>query len=323
MLTILTPTGERLEAFALCARMMARQTYKRPVHWIIVDDGREPVPLPRIRNWRIEIIRPEPLWVPGANTQGRNLRAGLDAMASDAVLTVVEDDDYYASGWLQWVADNAPSAELIGEGEAIYYNVRRRRWRQLGNTEHASLRCSAMRGAAIDAFRDVLATPYRYYDLKLWAQHGDRKVFPRRLTVGMKGMPGRPGIALGHDGRGNDDASAAKLCELIGDDADWYLPFFDKEGAMEKLIVTKPFRYAKRNWRVGEEFQPESRLDGELHMHARKVKKVSVSAPPSPRRELRVETQTEKMHAETVVKTDAPDDAEKPKKSKLGLTSRK
>lgn len=305
-LTVLTPTGERPEAFALCQRMMQRQTYKGPVKWIVVDDGRKPVNV-RIkrRNWRVEVIRPEPQWTLGANTQGRNLRAGIDAITADAVLTVVEDDDSYAPQWLQWVADHAGDAELIGEGTAVYYNVRRRRWRQLGNTEHASLRCTAMRGAAIDTFREVLAMPYRYYDLRLWARHEDRKVFPRRLTVGIKEMPGRPGIALGHDGRGNNDADGTKLRELIGDDADWYLPFYNKECAMEKLIVTKAFRYAKRNWKPGEEFKPEKRLDGELHVHAHKVKRVAASVPPpSPRRELRVETQVEKMREETIVKAD-------------------
>lgn len=304
MLTIITPTGERPAAFEFCQRMMARQTYEGAVRWIIVDDGREPSPLWFTRaGWDVEIIRPSPLWAPGENTQGRNLLAALERVGGGDVLTIVEDDDYYAPGWLQWIADHASAAELIGEAEAVYYNVRARTWRAIGNDAHASLRCSAMRDGAIETFRSVLATPYRYYDLRLWRRHADSKVFPRRLTVGIKGMPGRPGIALGHDGKGRFDQDGAKLRELIGDDADRYLPYF-KEPGMQKLIVIKPFRYNKRDWRVGEEFIPVKRIDGELHVHAKKVelREAPASKPKAetPPRTLKVETQTEKLAGATL-----------------------
>lgn len=311
MLTIITPTGERPAAFDFCQRMMAQQTYSGAVRWIIVDDGREPSPLWFARaGWDVEIIRPSPLWAPGDNTQGRNLLAALDCVRRGDVLTVVEDDDHYAPGWLQWVADNAGAAELIGEAEAVYYNVRTRTWRAIGNDEHASLRCSAMRGGAIETFRSVLATPYRYYDLRLWRRHADKKVFPRRLTVGIKGMPGRPGIALGHDGKGAADLDGAKLRQLIGDDAERYLPFF-KEPGMQKLIVTKPFRYNKRDWRVGEEFVPVKRIDGELHVHAKKVELREASPAPKPKadppRTLQVESQTQKLKSDVLERSaDAP-----------------
>ena len=311
MLTVLTPTGERPEAFELCQRMMARQTYNGPVIWIVVDDGRTPsgVWLKRAK-WNVEIIRPEPLWAPGQNTQGRNLLAGLARVGPDTVLTIVEDDDYYAPEWLQWVADHSREAELIGEGDAIYYNVRRRKYRRLSNTEHASLRCTAIRGAAIETFRDVLAVPYRYYDLRLWAQHKDRKVFERRLTVGMKALPGRAGIALGHDGKGNDDKDGTQLRALIGDDADWYLPFYQEGRIMDKLIVSKPFRYNRRDWKVGEEFIPVKRIDGELHMHAGKVRKderKTLTAKPPANRVLQVKNQEAKL-VETIIEK-APEPA--------------
>ena len=39
MLTLLTATGARPEAWAICEQLMARQTYAGPVRWVIVDDG--------------------------------------------------------------------------------------------------------------------------------------------------------------------------------------------------------------------------------------------------------------------------------------------
>lgn len=309
MLTVITPTGERPEAFDLCKRMMARQNYSGPVRWIIVDDGRtEQDARFEKPGWTVEVIRPAPLWKPGQNTQGRNLRAALDRLDGGEIVTVWEDDDWYAPGWLQWVADHAHEAELIGEGFAVYYNVRARRWQRLRNDEHASLRCSVMRAGAVQTFRDCLATPYRYYDMRLWKRHADKNVFPQALTVGLKGLPGRPGIALGHEGvRGHSDADLTQLRAMIGADADWYAEFYQETPMASEYVVVKPFRYAKRDWKPGEVFECDKRIDAELHLHAKKIARAEDGQPKrrGRPRKLAVETQEAKMAGELVEK--APD----------------
>lgn len=301
MLTVITPTGTRPDAFALCKRMMRRQTFDGCVHWIIVDDGpvAENVSF-RKRRWKITVLRPEPFWRPGNNTQGRNLALALGLVERGSVVTVVEDDDWYHADWLRWIADNAHAAELIGEAQAVYYNVRSRRWRNLGNDDHASLRSSAMRDGAIETFRDVLTRPNKYYDLRLWARHGDKKTFCGSLSVGIKGMPGRPGIALGHElGRGTADPDCKKLRDLIGDDADWYLDFFEESKMPKKLpIVVKPFRYNRRDWKPGDVFSGVKRIDVELHVHAQKVEMRDAPEPPVNKaqpRKMTVETPEEKL----------------------------
>lgn len=310
-LTIITPTGARPQAFALCERYMARQTYAGAVRWIIVDDGERATPVAFQRdNWRVDVIRPSPLWRHGENTQGRNLLAGLDAI-DDAypLVTVVEDDDYYAPGWLERLVAESAHAELVGEGDAVYYNVAFRKWQRLRNSDHASLRATIMRGGALSTFRDVLAIPYRYYDLKLWTRHEDRRVFMAGLTVGIKGMPGRHGIALGHDGlTGNDDSCGAMLRELLGDDAAAYLQFYEVNTMSErKPIVTRPFRYCHRNWLVGEVFEPAKRIDLELHIHARKVEMRRVdnalTEESAPSRKMTVLDQETRMSAGVTQKT--------------------
>lgn len=284
---------------------MARQSYSGPVRWIIVDDGEVPSSVTIKRSkWTVEIIRPQPFWTPGNNTQGRNLALAMERVGRDDLAVFIEDDDWYHAHWLDQIAAAAKQAELIGEANAIYYNVRSRKWRELRNYEHASLRCSAIHGRALDTFREVLKTPYDYYDMRLWRLHSDKHLFESRLTVGMKAMPGRTGIALGHDGvRGAFDKDGDKLRSLVGDDADWYLQLY-QESPMNKWIVTKPFRYNKRNWKVGEQFVPLKRIDAELHAHAKKVELRADTLAPS--RKLKVENQTAKAAQVIVEKAPEP-----------------
>ena len=121
MLSVLTPTGARPEAFAECVRMMSKQDYTGPVRWVIVDDGLEKMPTPKIDGWEVLHIRPEPLWKPGDNTQSRNLLAGLD-YCTDRIV-IVEDDDAYADWWLSFCAEKLEKHDLIGESHALYKNI--------------------------------------------------------------------------------------------------------------------------------------------------------------------------------------------------------
>lgn len=293
MLTLLTPTGARPDAFSMCAEQMRRQTFSGPVRWIIVDDGPTPVDFKFSRDgWSVERIRPAPLWSPGQNTQGRNLTAGLMAARSDPALrlAVIEDDDWYDPRWLETVDAALNKAALIGETFARYYNVRTRRWQRLGNVLHASLRCTAMRGDALDVFEDVLKTPHDYYDLKLWVRDGDKLLLNTELTVGIKGMPGRAGIAPGHVGdRGAHDPNGDKLRALVGDDAEFYLRYYKDTKPMAKsrkksYIVTRPFRYMRTNFATGDLFTPEDALSIELHLHAKKIKLADDAGAPVKKR---------------------------------------
>lgn len=329
MLTILTPTGERPEAFALCQKQLARQSYAGLVRWVVIDDGEVQSSITlRRENWTVEVIRPKPFWKSGENTQGRNLKAGLERVGPDDLLTVWEDDDWYHPDWLSTVVENAPRAELIGERFARYYNAHYRKWKRLSNDEHASLRCSAMRGSAIETFRKILETPHRYYDLRLWMTHKDRALFDTELTLGMKGLPGRPGIAEGHDGlKGQEDPEGTALRRMIGEDADWYLPFYKEIRMSDKqLIVIKPFRYNKRNWVKGEPFMPKHRIDGELHIHAKKVELQTVKPAPVRQAKAPVKETPKPIDPPVEVKAEEPVQApeieeEKPVKARRKFSS--
>lgn len=226
MLTLLTATGARPAAWALCERWMARQDYTGPVRWIIVDDGTEPQPVTfRREGWHLVLVRPSPHWVPGQNTQARNLLKGLAAVDRKDSLAIIEDDDWYAPDWLTTVDRELARAELVGEHRARYYNVQQRRGRQLANTGHASLCSTAMRGSALQDFADACRSRPKFIDLELWRRPRDRRLFGGHRVVGIKGLPGRGGIGMGHDPefRGEADASGALLRDWVGEDAEVYL----------------------------------------------------------------------------------------------------
>lgn len=192
LLTALTPTGARPEAFAQCVEWMRAQTIN--ARWVIVDDGPEPMPKPRIDGWQIVYLRPDPLWQPGQNTQKRNLLAGL-GFCGDRI-AVIEDDDQYAPDWLERVNGWLDHDDLVGEGGSVYHNLRTGNTRNMNNTRHASLCATAVKGKAIDWLRAACkgSAPV---DIALWQNPG--KVYPHSGgVIGLKGYPGRPGIGIGH-----------------------------------------------------------------------------------------------------------------------------
>ena len=111
-------------------------------------------------------------------------------------------------------------AELVGEIRARYYNVSTHIGRELTNTQHASLCATAMRGRALQTFRTACETYERFIDLELWKRHDDKHLFGGHRVVGLKGLPGRGGIGMGHAGdfRGRRDPDGKLLAQWVGRD---------------------------------------------------------------------------------------------------------
>lgn len=233
-LSVITATGGRQQSFALAERMMARQTFTRTVQWIVVDDCEEPT---RCMLGQ-EYIHATPYWKPGQNTLARNLLLGLERVRFPRVV-LWEDDDWYASQWLETCYDRLERADLVAERQSLYYHVPNRTYRMFTNPEHGSMFQTALRPAARLALEVLCRESQRVtdgsylLDVRLW------KLFQRRfpnhkteradhsgLAVGMKGLPGRKGTGMGHLGRGQDwteDPGGLKLVDLVGEDAFWYL----------------------------------------------------------------------------------------------------
>lgn len=221
MLTILTATGARPEAWAICEELMRRQDYSGPVRWVIVDDGptAQPVTFQR-EGWTLEVVHPEPYWQKGQNTQARNLAAGLEVIGPDERVQTLEDDDYYAPGWLSAVAGWLETDDLVGESYARYFNVRTGLGHAHRNNQHASLCATACKGDGLVSLRKAVASKRTFIDLDLWARfRGSKKLRRADLTVGIKGLPGRGGIGGGHR---DDYGQPMSLADWIGEDAKLY-----------------------------------------------------------------------------------------------------
>ena len=239
--TIITATGERQAAFNLCWYYMSRQTVcqtETAVEWIIVDDGRTPTVCPSmskpssLQHWNIRYIRPETKWEPGLITQGRNLLAAIEE-ASFSKIIFVEDDDWYSPEFLAFTAGMLDLAPIAGEGGAKYYNIATRQYQLMRNGAHASLCQTGIRASMLPYLRHVIYSNAHYIDCELWQAARDVKLdacltFGPGLCVGMKGLPGRAGIGVGHKPQrswSNDDKEMSKLSEWIGTDAEFYKPW--------------------------------------------------------------------------------------------------
>jgi len=250
MIVLITPTGARKNQFELCMRWMLRQTYQGNVVWIIVDDA---VPLTTDsvlddfrNNWIINKIYPKPRWT-GQNTQGRNIKAGLDAMKALYDMTnvkgifIIEDDDYYKPTYLERMMEHKKSYWIWGETNTIYYNVTYRKYVVNANKHHASLFQTAFTIEALPHFENNLN--HKFIDAGFWA-HGPNKYlfFENYLAVGIKGMAGRNGIGAGHQWFRNmhDDIGMKYLTKIIGaDDRKQYERYYRDSRVAQYDILTK------------------------------------------------------------------------------------
>jgi hypothetical protein len=221
-LTAITCTGDRPEAFRLCERWVSRQT-RQPERWIVVDDGVEPTRCTMGQ----QVIRLEPM--PG-HSLTRNMRAALSCVDVGAV-ACIEDDDWYGPGWMEWAAAALTDFPIVGEGHAVYYHVGRRIHCTHRNDKHASLCSTVVREDLFPLLLQMCEGDDPFIDTRLWRFSGHRPTrFPTPddppMVVGIKGMPGRFGIGLGHkpDRMRNSmpDPDLSFLRCLIGGDADEY-----------------------------------------------------------------------------------------------------
>lgn len=217
MLTVLTPTGGRQKAFNLLAIYLNRQTLEQ-FRWVIVDDCEPCTIIPVLREGiHVVTVYPEHQWQPGMNTQALSILSGLEHCSER--IAVCEDDDYYAPGYLEAMNDRLDSFDLVGEAPSLYYHTQSRTLSDMGNTQHASLACTAMKGQAIAELREICQTKPTRIDQRLWKGSSLAKhLGPRLHTLGIKGLPGRPGIGIGHRMTGKP----CNLSDLIGDDARIY-----------------------------------------------------------------------------------------------------
>lgn len=247
-ITAITTANYRPQAFALCEAYMRRQTMQ-PFQWLVLDDDEAPTVCTMGQEYH---YWPE---LRGRGSLTLKIRRALETnLVKGDAIAFIENDDLYAPDWLAWCTEQLVTRDLVGEGRALYYNVRGRWYFEHVNLQHASLCQTAIHRRA---FPELLAecsnSHCPFLDVRIWrAVKRNRQVFDpyrapnKRRVVGIKGMPGRTGYGGGHTGRDRsaaDDPKLEKLRALAGSDADAYEPFFapcELDRRPERNMFTQP-----------------------------------------------------------------------------------
>lgn len=233
-ISLITPTGGRPGPLKLCEKFVHRFTLPANtcIEWIIVTDSadkNEWLPEEKsIPNVITKIVRGPDIWREGFNTQRGNMNAGVEAVTGDYIF-VIEDDDYYHPEYLADMMHLLKRWDIVGEGQSIYYNLKERSWKCQNNLRHASLCQTGLIKTHLGLLSMAVNSGELYFDLKFHALVEEHSI-PRVITnymgrcVGMKGLPGKGGIGVGHRARDfTPDPNFTKLKELVGEDYPLYL----------------------------------------------------------------------------------------------------
>lgn len=221
--SILTPTCDRPIAFALTEKYLARQTIA-PHEWIVADGGQTAA------NCTMGQIHVHLRSTPGAKNFATNLLNGIAAATGD-VLVICEDDDWLRNDHLALMVAMAQRFPLIGsDDKQNYYNVAHRCWRSFNNVG-ASMCQTAIRRELLPAFEAMIRKCIRSgsygIDTHFWRSVPTDKwgIVGQMSVVGIKGLPGRAGLGVGHRPEGprwSSDPDLSQLRAWIGADASLY-----------------------------------------------------------------------------------------------------
>lgn len=247
LVSLLTVGGGRPEAFALCEKFMQRQTYKGDVQWVFIDDEEKK---PTKCSLKQEYYMGPLQWRQGINTQRYNLAYGLSKVRGDYIF-FIENDDYYKPEYIDYYLDMFKRSFLVGECNCTYYSLKERSYRNMENFKHASLCQTAFKKSSLPFIEKAIHSGEMYIDIILWnrarAQGVTNILFSGpNLAVGIKGMPGRSGIGVGHrPSEFTPDENDFKLKELVGLDYRLYQPYLAKDFPKIRRNMEKTFAYHK------------------------------------------------------------------------------
>lgn len=243
LVTLLTCTGGRPEAFNLCQKYMARQSYTGEIQWIVVTDfPNEPIQPSALvearKNIKMEVYFGPRRWEQGINTQRYNMEEAIKHVRGDYILTV-EDDDRYSIDYLDLMVFLLQKFDIVGEANSHYYNIKERKFKEWRNYQHTSLNETGLRANKIKLLDRAVNSGQLFFDMVLWqiifAENHSHLIFDwNGYVVGMKGLPGKGGIGGGHfpDATFKDDRLFEVLRAWVGlEDAKEYISIAQKVSA--------------------------------------------------------------------------------------------
>jgi hypothetical protein len=244
MITVITPTGDRPLAFALCQRWMENQTMF-PAQWLVIDDGKIPIGVEQLSPL-VEYIRREPQPNDPKHTLVANLQKAFPLIKGDKII-IIEDDEYYAPEYLAAMTARLAYYELVGIKNSKYYHLPSGGYCTHSNAGHASFAQTAFKATFLPTFKRCLdIRSQQFLDIRMW-RNAHRRGFlfidEPPLYLGIKGLPGRPGIGIGHDEKRYlefDTPMRDRLKEWVPGDYQTYLDIL--EGKLTKQNSRSYFR---------------------------------------------------------------------------------
>lgn len=224
-ISIITPSGERHEAIKRTHYYIERQICQGPIQWILVDDSEKHYEIQKPSN--VTIFNHHKRTYPGNKSDSfrANVICSLDCVYFDKII-IFEDDDWYHPGYLKLYSDRLTNYQLVGEGPARYYNIQKKTYRTLGNIKRASFCQTALRSEIIEKLLISCQRDTPFVDARLWTKDCRRFIFQddKPHCIGIKGMPGRLGIGMGHRCKTFTSDPEFKILERwIGkEDTDYY-----------------------------------------------------------------------------------------------------
>lgn len=242
MITFITPTGDRPLALKLCAEFVTSQITDEKIQWIIVDDSvngdhdvyRHQMSIIQACEKRdISLLhigrqaKPEEL-LPGkgAMSLAQNLLQAIPRVEGDRIL-IFEDDDWYSPArtaiHLKWLENH----DIVGPIWQPYYNLEQITARVFRN-RGSSLCSTSFRASLLPLLEQVCKSCYernfKGIDYEFWKfakEQGYSCYISENKThhcIGIKRLPGRMGIGIGHQGkRFVPDKNFKLLREWVGD----------------------------------------------------------------------------------------------------------
>ena len=233
-ITLITATGGRPKSFKLCVEYVRRfHRSEVPIQWLIVDDvHQDDYSVTGCMKQDFEgieclFIKPRHHWRPGLNTLALNINAAISHVKYDSVM-FIEDDDWYAPEYMKYQYKQLKTANVAGLTPSRYYHIPARQYRVMPNSNHASLCQTAVRSSVLSLLNEICEQSSEFIDIRLWGMFNGIKMIDSRLyCVGIKGMPGRPGIGIGHNPSRNrndwkSDQDLTVLRSWIGNDVSLY-----------------------------------------------------------------------------------------------------
>jgi glycosyltransferase involved in cell wall biosynthesis len=196
-ITVITPTADQPTGIALLEKYMERQTVQ-PDQWIVSDDGVESAKLTKNQEHLYTERQYE-----GGKSLANNMLKALDKVNGDIVL-IMEHDDYYQPNHIEICLRTLKNYAASGSLWQRYYNIEHKCYLIMKNVGSALCNTAFyadyipdMQKAAQKAFNENKYCVDRlFWDALI--RKTKTNIHQFNTVVGIKGLPGRKGLGLGH-----------------------------------------------------------------------------------------------------------------------------